>query len=237
MSVFGGDSWAREAQYRKRRVEDLVVESHHAASFKKLSNGKYACLLCPHHPILDSPLMFPTHCQGSKHQAAESRLKERELAKRDEVNKRIAFAEYPSGATSNSGTRNKKFKSATGKSLTKPARNLAAHEVLGGNTSVQAESMNRNLNQHDSKLSSSASHATAKTSANSNLDIGINSVPAEAQASEEVVRKWHLDYRERRERELKFMAAGWKRDCHGKWYKDENVEFDSDEEDPNVCLG
>lgn len=41
---------------------------------------------------------------------------------------------------------------------------------------------------------------------------------------------------ERRERELKFTSAGWKRDGHGKWFKDENVEFDSDEEDPNLCL-
>lgn len=31
--------------------------------------------------------------------------------------------------------------------------------------------------------------------------------------------------RERHERELKFTAAGWKRDCHGKWYKDENVSI------------
>ncbi|KAI3704047.1 hypothetical protein L1987_74253 [Smallanthus sonchifolius] len=45
-----------------------------------------------------------------------------------------------------------------------------------------------------------------------------------------------LDYRQRRERELKFTAAGWKRDCHGGWFRDENVEFDSDEEDPNECL-
>lgn len=59
MSVFGGDSWAREAQYRKRRVEDVVVEGlDGASSFKKLSNGKYTCLLCPQRPILDSPLMF-----------------------------------------------------------------------------------------------------------------------------------------------------------------------------------
>eukprot|EP00262_Sarcandra_glabra_P003179 TRINITY_DN13718_c0_g2_i1.p1 TRINITY_DN13718_c0_g2~~TRINITY_DN13718_c0_g2_i1.p1 ORF type:complete len:151 (+),score=34.84 TRINITY_DN13718_c0_g2_i1:3-455(+) len=37
-----------------------------------------------------------------------------------------------------------------------------------------------------------------------------------------------------REKELKFREAGWKRDCHRRWFRDENVEFDSDEEDPNV---
>ena len=33
----------------------------------------------------------------------------------------------------------------------------------------------------------------------------------------------HLDFRERRERELKFTAAGWKHDCQEKWFRDENV--------------
>ena len=64
MSVFGGDSWAREAQYRKRRVDDLIVEGLDGATFKKLSNGKFACLLCPHHRILDSPLMLSVRPQS-----------------------------------------------------------------------------------------------------------------------------------------------------------------------------
>lgn len=58
MSVFGGDSWAREAQYRKRRVDDLVVQGFDGSSYMKLSNGKYACLVCPHNPVLDSSLML-----------------------------------------------------------------------------------------------------------------------------------------------------------------------------------
>lgn len=58
MSVFGGESWAREAQYRKRRVDDLLVEGLHGSSFKKLASGKYACLVCRNNPVLDSPLML-----------------------------------------------------------------------------------------------------------------------------------------------------------------------------------
>ncbi|RVW61176.1 hypothetical protein CK203_020612 [Vitis vinifera] len=62
MSVFGGDSWAREAQHRKRKVEDLMVEGLDASSYKKLSTGKFACLLCANNPILDSPLMLSHSC-------------------------------------------------------------------------------------------------------------------------------------------------------------------------------
>lgn len=70
MSVFGGDSWGREAQYRKRKVDELLLSSSTVASsssFKKLSSGKFVCLVCPHNPVLDSPLMLsvslpPTAC-------------------------------------------------------------------------------------------------------------------------------------------------------------------------------
>ncbi|RWV87146.1 hypothetical protein GW17_00050896, partial [Ensete ventricosum] len=69
MSTYGGDNWAREAHHRKRRVDDLMLTSSSPSrdasspSFKKLSNGKYACLVCPHNPILDTPLMLSvSHC-------------------------------------------------------------------------------------------------------------------------------------------------------------------------------
>ncbi|KAK7845012.1 sodium channel modifier 1 [Quercus suber] len=73
------------------------------------------------------------------------------------------------------------------------------------------------------------------TDGNSNLSQN-SSCPA-IQATDKVVVQPHLDFQECRERELKFIATGWKRDCLGKWFRDENVEFDSDEDDPNVCLG
>lgn len=39
MNMFGGDSWAREAQHRKRRVDDLLLDGIITSSYKKLSNG------------------------------------------------------------------------------------------------------------------------------------------------------------------------------------------------------
>lgn len=63
MSVYGGDSWGREAQYRKRRTDEVVLEGieiddGHGSSYKKLASGKYACLVCPQNPIFDTPLML-----------------------------------------------------------------------------------------------------------------------------------------------------------------------------------
>ena len=58
MSVYGGDSWAREAQHRKRKVDDLMIERIDSSIYKKLSSGKFACLVCPTNPVLDSPTML-----------------------------------------------------------------------------------------------------------------------------------------------------------------------------------
>ncbi|GKU99333.1 hypothetical protein SLEP1_g12199 [Rubroshorea leprosula] len=219
MSVFGGDSWAREAQHRKRRVDDVVIEGIHASSYKKLSNGKYACLVCPQNPILDTPLMLSMHCKGSRHRAAESKLKERELVRRDEVNKRIALADSPiASATS---TSNKKVGSVS-KPLIQQTRK-AASEIFSDNT-PKNDFINQNQDSGGNVI-------------NAISNISENHSFIATAASESIVVQQQLDFCERRERELKFTAAGWKRDCHGKWYKDENVEFDSDEEDPNVTLG
>ncbi|GFY89622.1 hypothetical protein Acr_06g0015620 [Actinidia rufa] len=100
MSVYGGDSWAREAQYRKRRVDDLVVEGLDASSYKKLSGGKYACLVCPHNPVFDTPLVLSMHIKGSCHCAAESKLKKKQFVIQDEINKRIALSECSTGDVS-----------------------------------------------------------------------------------------------------------------------------------------
>ncbi|CAO2188597.1 unnamed protein product [Urochloa humidicola] len=120
MSVFGGDSWARDAQQRKRRLDDLMLPASASSSpstldsFRRLPNGKLACLVCPNRPVLDSPLML----------------------------------------------------------------------------SVQGK----------------------------------------------LLSDWQTEVLKRQEQELRFTASGWKRDGHGTWYRDENVEFDSDEDDPNTCL-
>ncbi|XP_035540769.1 sodium channel modifier 1-like isoform X2 [Juglans regia] len=207
MSVFGGDSWAREAQQRKRRVEDLALETlDDASSYKKLLSGKYM------------------HSKGSRHRAAESKLKERELARQDEVNKRIALSDSSVG-TANRNSYHQKFRSV-GKPLIELSQK-ATSEILCNQTPQQS-SNNRN---NDVQLI-----LDRITSGNSNSSQN-SFCPAIEAVDKVIAQQQHLDLQERREMELKFTAAGWKRDCHGKWFRDENVEFDSDEEDPNVCLG
>lgn len=41
--------------------------------------------------------------------------------------------------------------------------------------------------------------------------------------SNKLLLEWNETLRLRREKELKFISAGWKKDGFGKWYKDDNV--------------
>nr|GMD09901.1 sodium channel modifier 1-like [Ipomoea batatas] len=226
MSVFGGDSWAREAQHRKRRVDDLVIGSIGAAAsssaYKKLSSGKFACLICPRNPVLDTALVLSAHLKGSRHRAAESRLKEKELARQDEISKRIALSEHVTATSSNVNSSSNKFR-PTSKPLIDNTRK-AVSEML------KAENFQRDAMCQAFELQGGRSEVVSLSISESGPCVPTGVAPEHKGAA-------YVAYdRERHERELKFTAAGWKRDCHGRWFKDENVEFDSDEEDPNVCL-
>ncbi|WMV51274.1 hypothetical protein MTR67_044659 [Solanum verrucosum] len=220
MSVFGGDSWAREAQCRKRRVDELMVDNIDSSAYKKLSSGKFVCIVCSHRPVLDTPLMLSVHVKGSSHRAAESRLRERELGRQDEINKRIALSECDT-ATSKTLT-----SSQLGRSASKPlieCTRKAAPDVLHQNLARSTASQGNEI-----KCTQADTTSVLANQRNSQcVQIGVTT-------NQTIMSQAYNQGR--RERELKFTSAGWKRDGHGKWFKDENVEFDSDEEDPNLCL-
>ena len=150
------------------------------------------------------------HTKGSCHRAAESKLKETEFMRQDEINKQVALSDSSTGTT-NCNTYHQKF-SSVGKPLIEQTRNVAS-EILNNKTPRQNSSnANHNLQLILDRL----------TDGNSNLN---QNSPCPIEVTDKVVVQPHLDFRERQERELKFTAAGWKRDCQGKWFRDENVSL------------
>lgn len=238
MSVYGGDSWGREANYRKRRVDDLLVEHIHnksnitiaSSSYKKLPSGKFACLVCPHTPILDTPLMLSMHMKGSRHCAAESRLKERELSRQAEINKRIALSGSSTSVDSNDvptqqyGLTSRPITQRTMKAVSAAIGNNPAQQLTVPKIDTVKYTGNPILKGLSSQYDNPIVQVEVDKQFPQNLDY------------KEKVSQQQLDYKERKEKELKFTAAGWKRDGFGGWYKDESVEFDSDEEDPNLSF-
>ncbi|GER42209.1 sodium channel modifier 1, partial [Striga asiatica] len=187
MSVFGGDSWGREA------VDDLLIDGIEASAYKRLANAKFACLVCPQNPVLDTPIMLSV--------AYSSPIDDSGCNFRGNVRvssyMRILVSILLLAKTHVNGSRHKVAKKA-------------ASEVFLGQAT-----------QHNPK--SETGHSTVPSIENcSGCAKGIRFEGTD----EGFVRKVpKLDYREQVERELKFTAAGWKRDCHGRWFKDENVRF------------
>lgn len=182
------------------------------------------------------------HAKGSRHVAAVSRLKEREMSRQDELNKRIALSS--DSVTAFISTPNEQVKRA--KAHNQPLIEQTRKAILGTQCSRSWDQVVKHgsslqkldtLSSHDSKISTShhipeppeirfeePHESTEKRSV------------VVSEAAGKMLVDWNDELRKRREKELKFIAAGWKRDGFGKWYKDENVEFDSDEEDPNDSL-
>ena len=162
-------------------------------------------------PLIEKSFCMQMHRKGSRHRAAESRFKERELRRQDEIKKRIALSDgsIGSGDTSTSA---KQFR-FTSKPLIEQTKK-AAFETLCNKIPKQ----NVTIQSHNAKESRDDS-SNGPSNCNDN-----SSFPA-MEAGERVVAQHQLDFQAIRERELRFTAAGWKRDCHGRWFKDENVSF------------
>lgn len=239
MSVYGGDSWAREAQQRKRRVDHLMLQHCDDSNYKNLSNGKYACLICPNHPILDTPLMLSMHSRGTRHIAAESKLKERELAKQEEIKKRTALS---ANSTHDVAVcfpdRHFWLSSKPLIERTRKALHNQIPEVNDGNGSrdvkLKGNTSFFNANPQSTSKEGLEPSVSVKTEPCSPRKNNNPLLPGEA--NKMMFAEQQAEFQRRREKELKFIAAGWKRNCHGRWFQDENVEFDSDEEDPNASL-
>ncbi|XP_008775236.2 sodium channel modifier 1-like [Phoenix dactylifera] len=187
--------------------------------------------------------MLSMHNKGSRHIAAESRLKERELSRKEELNKRIALSAESTGASSIAKSSPRlKSPEIYNKPLIKQTQKAileAQHNKFNDLNAVHVMKSRPNVSFYDSKVSPSCK-SVMESSTSTVLDVSNYSdkkSTVRAETDAKMLADWNVELRKRRENELKFTAAGWKRDCHGKWYRDENVEFDSDEEDPNVCLG
>lgn len=142
--------------------------------------------------------------RSTRHGAAKLRRKDNDLAKQ-EAKKQLVLSDCVN-AESAANASMKPLKT-TNKPLIERARK-AVSEVLSGEVSLPE-----------------VKPATGNLVVPSIEDNGSNANPVGREATQNrvFVEVQPLSYRVSQERELKFTAAGWKRDCHGRWFKDENV--------------
>lgn len=170
------------------------------------------------------------HGKGSRHIAAESRLKERELMKQEELKKRIALSNESTDSEGLSRS-TRQFKSSS-KPLIERTRK-AAFETLHHQTHEQNDvnyCYDIKSKQHPYFFSPKSQPAlkerlelSPSVKPESGKSVERNNTSRPSGEAGKMLAEQMMELQKRQEKELKFTAAGWKRDCHGKWFRDENV--------------
>ena len=62
-----GDDWSQLNVLKKRRVGDLRASYIPEDEALMLRDGRFACAICPHRPVLDTLAMLTAHRAGKKH--------------------------------------------------------------------------------------------------------------------------------------------------------------------------
>lgn len=205
---------------RKRRIDLLLSERLDEAHSQRLANGKYACLICPSRPVVDTLPMLTMHNQGARHQAAALKLKEKEISKQEEIQKRIALYEPSVTSIDTINVPVHCTSSFTSPLLAKTRKSSA--DVLANSMNASG---NISMPKSDQPFICKKKPFFASLYA--------KNVKTADQKTDSPVQ--HLQ--KQKQKELKFREAGWRRDGQGSWFREENVEFDSDEDDPNFSLG
>nr|XP_044994421.1 sodium channel modifier 1 isoform X2 [Jaculus jaculus] len=161
-----GDDWSQLNVLKKRRVGDLLASYIPEDEALMLRDGRFACAICPHRPVLDTLAMLTAHRAGKKHLSS---LK-------------LFYG-----------------KKQPGKGIEQNPKQQ--NELRKEETQAEAP-----LLTHTRIITQSALH-----------------------------RAPHYNSCCRRKHKavgLENQSSGWIPDGQGRWIKDENVEFDSDEEEP-----
>ncbi|KAG8449981.1 hypothetical protein GDO86_016605 [Hymenochirus boettgeri] len=247
---------------KKRRVEDLLASYIPEDEALLMRNGRYACTVCHHRPVFDTIDMLSVHRSGKKHLAGlqryygkkgehENELQKRrhfEFVRKEETGEKPSPGPAPLLAQTRRITQRALLKSAPynsccshkpriySKKETNPPPELSTASGLNLSHSLQpglTADMESSIN-HTTK----GSHTTRCI--HSHPDPGLQSIPQPKSSSQHKKKggtKAQNDCidpeREKTmEHYLRLKSSGWIPDGTGKWVKDENVEFDSDEEEP-----
>ncbi|XP_006900171.1 PREDICTED: sodium channel modifier 1 [Elephantulus edwardii] len=221
-----GDDWSQLNVLKKRRVGDLLANYIPEDEALMLRDGRFACSICPHQPVLDTLTMLTAHRAGRKHLSSlQHYYGKKQQGKRMEQNPRQqnelgeeTKAEAPLLAQTRFITQSTLHRAPQYSSCCRrkyrpeaPGPSVSHTPLPPSDVELQSGKINRE--------SEPGANAQAKKPA---------TVPTPAPMSP--TKRRALDHY------LTLRSSGWIPDGKGGWVKDENVEFDSDEEEPPGLL-
>lgn len=232
-----GDDRSQLNVLKKRRVADLLSNYIPEDEAAIMNNGRYTCLVCSYGPVFDTVDMLTVHRKGKRHLEGLKRFYGKKAQLKNEIAKRkhenYVQSEGNSQEVSSSAPLLEQTKKLTHHALLKTVPYNSCHRKTSTKSEKQPQSSNT-----ESSYNSRPSKVTAVSTASTDSSRIPQSNPADClkTATAESSSEQSPPMSEQRKRELehylKLKSAGWIQDRSGQWLKDENVEFDSDEEEP-----
>ncbi|KAM5256357.1 LOW QUALITY PROTEIN: sodium channel modifier 1 [Ctenodactylus gundi] len=206
----------------KRRVGDLLASYIPEDEALMLRDGRFACAVCPHRPVLDTLAMLTAHRAGKKHLTSlqlfygkkQPRKGVEQHPRQGNEWREETKAEAPLLTQTRLITQNALHRPPDYNSCCRRKHRLEAPGPSVSGTPLPATEIELQSRKVGMEPEPGVGQP-AKESA---------SVSAPAPMSP--MRRRALD------RYLTLRSSGWIPDGQGRWIKDENVEFDSDEEEP-----
>lgn len=244
-----GDDKSQLNILKKRRVADLLSNFIPEDEAALLKNGRYTCLVCSYRPVFDTVDMLTVHRNGKRHleglksfYGKKAKLKN-EITKRQHENyiqsedrrqepscsapllaqtRKLTHHALLTTVPYNSCHRKTSTKSEKGPLSSDPSDNSSSKTPCEQEKACQKTEVSNNLLQSSS---SSCTAASERPHGSEDIKGSQTAVTQEAEP---------ISAQRRRELEhyLKLKSEGWLQDRSGRWVKDANVEFDSDEEEP-----
>ncbi|NXG94738.1 SCNM1 protein, partial [Stercorarius parasiticus] len=242
---------------QKRRVADLLANYIPEDEALLLRSGRYACMVCAHRPVFDTLDVLTVHRAGKKHTSSNRRCRQR----RQECRLVRTPLPHPAGLLARPPLSSVPSPQGSPAPLLARTRRIARSALLKAapyssccrRTGVQGSSsqagvtqrgpsaapMPPELSQKDGEAVDTSpaallpGHCGGRAGKSRLARGGKGKAPLSALSRPEVLSP---ERRQALERYLQLRSAGWIQDCSGKWVKDENAEFDSDEDEPPALL-
>lgn len=241
-----GDDQSQLNALKKRRVADLLSNFIPDDEAVLMKNGRYSCSVCSHRPVFDTVDMLMVHRKGKRHLEGMKWFYGKKNQLKREIDKRrhqdYVKAEDDRQEPSSSAPLLSQTRKITHHALLRTAPYSSCHRKASERTESSGcgqEDRNDqfNINPHTSMRTGSIdSMSTISTTVHQVQTEGKEETKKRKKGFSIVTSTDCEPLTEQRRKELdhylKLKSSGWLQDRSGKWVKDENVEFDSDEEEP-----
>ncbi|CAJ0965717.1 unnamed protein product [Ranitomeya imitator] len=250
-----GDDSSQLNVLKKRRVADLLASYIPEDEALLLKNGTYACTVCHHRPVFDTVDMLTVHRKGKKHTACLQRFYGKKAAHRNEVQKRqheqyvraeeageqlpAPLLEQTRKITQHALLKAAPYNSCCTRHRPEEVRRKGRSSEVGGSTqAISSLPINSPVcvqrDQPKTLAETSLPEPSSSTGSCRQSHLKKEGKNKKLRKSLEKGEDAAHDPERRRvmEHYLSLRSSGWIPDGTGKWVKDENVEFDSDEEEP-----